>query len=153
MWTLYAWVLEPYGWFEVPRQAILAKVQGFGIRSTAAYVGLGVFYALFHSGLEEYYWRWFVFGQLTRVAPLKAAIVISSLGFMAHHVLLLAMYFGWASPLTLFFSLSIAIGGALWAWLYHWSGSISGPWVSHLLVDAGIFGIGFLIVKSPFVTS
>ena len=41
-----------------------------------------------------------------------------SLGFMAHHVVLLATFFGWDSPLAYLFSLAIAVGGAFWAWLY-----------------------------------
>ena len=35
-----------------------------GPADTGKYVALAVFYALVHSLLEEYYWRWFVFGQL-----------------------------------------------------------------------------------------
>ena len=62
---------------------------------------------------------------------------------MAHHVLVLATFFGWSSPATYVFSLAIAIGGAYWAWLYARSGSLYGPWLSHLLVDAGIFLIGY----------
>jgi membrane protease YdiL (CAAX protease family) len=108
---------------------------------------VGVFYSLLHSLLEEYYWRWFVFGQLRRMAPVWIAIAISSLGFMAHHVIVLATYFGIAEPVTWIFSLAIAVGGAFWAWLYHRSGSLVGPWLSHLLVDGAIFWIGYEIVE------
>ena len=60
--------------------------------------------------------------------------------------LILGTYFGWTSPATWLFSLAIAIGGAAWAWLYHRSGSLVGPWLSHLLVDAAIFVIGYHLV-------
>ena len=76
------------------------------------------------------------------------ALLISSLGFMAHHVLLLATYFSWSSPAMYFFSLSVAVGGAAWGWLYERTGSLYGAWFSHLLVDAAIFVIGFAIVHS-----
>jgi membrane protease YdiL (CAAX protease family) len=75
--------------------------------------------------------------------PLGPAIAISSLGFMAHHVLLLGLFFGWVSPLTYLFSMSVMIGGAFWAWLYNRSGNLVAPWLSHALIDAAIFVVGF----------
>jgi membrane protease YdiL (CAAX protease family) len=61
-------------------------------------------------------------------------------------VLVLQLYFGWTSPLTWLFSAGVAIGGAFWAWLYNKSGSLYGPWLSHALVDAAIFAIGYDLV-------
>ncbi len=147
-WLLFRFVLEPIPAFQTAIEPIRAKVAGFGIDSVTKYAALGAFYSLAHSFLEEYYWRWFVFGQLRRLVPLSAAILISSLGFSAHHVLVLAHYFGWTSPLTLLFSASVAIGGAFWAWLYNRTGSLLGPWLSHLVIDAGIFLIGFQLVRA-----
>lgn len=40
-------------------------------------------------------------------------------------------------------TLAVAVGGAFWAWLYHRSGSLLGPWISHMLVDAAIFGVSY----------
>lgn len=110
-------------------------------------MALAIFYTLCHSFLEEYYWRWFVFGGLRKYAADWLANVISSLGFMAHHVILLAVYLGWDSPLTWLFSASIAIGGMFWAWLYARQGTLMMSWFSHALVDAAIFGLGFWIVR------
>lgn len=126
---------------------IRAKVTGFGIDSAWKYALLGVFYSLIHSLLEEYYWRWFVFGQLRRSLPFAAAATISSLGFMAHHVLVLGKFFGFASPAAWLLSACVAVGGAVWAWLYERTGSLVGPWASHLLVDAAIFAVGYDIVR------
>ena len=61
-------------------------------------------------------------------------------------MILLATYFGWGSPLTWLCSFCVGIGGAVWAWLYHSTGRLRIPWISHLIVDAGIFGLGYLIV-------
>jgi membrane protease YdiL (CAAX protease family) len=130
---------------------IREKTSGFGIHSVWKYAALGAFYSLCHSLLEEYYWRWFVFGQLKRAAPLDSAIVISSLGFMAHHVLLLGKFFGFASWAAWAFSGCVAVGGAVWAWLYHRTGSLLGPWLSHLLVDAAIFAIGYDLVSDLLI--
>jgi uncharacterized protein len=126
--------------------AIRAKVAGVGVASLPRFAALGIFYALGHSLMEEYYWRWFVYGQLRGLTRPSLAVVISSLGFMAHHVCVLGLYFGWTSGLTMFFSVSVAVGGMLWAWLYRRHGSLYGVWLSHLLVDAGIFAVGYDLV-------
>lgn len=144
MLGLYFFWLKPAGFFAGPvTEEVKEKLKGFGITSLAAYAVLAVFYSLVHSLLEEYYWRWFVFGRLRNLTPLTAAVAISSVGFAAHHVLLLAKYFGWDSPATWLFSAGVAIGGAVWAVVYQRSKSLLGPWLSHLLVDAAIFAIGY----------
>ncbi|MCA9230112.1 MAG: CPBP family intramembrane metalloprotease [Planctomycetales bacterium] len=127
--------------------AIRQKLTGMALDQSWKFIALGAFYSLFHSLLEEYYWRWFVFGQLRQMITLGKAVVVSSLGFMAHHVIVLGAYFGYASPETWLFSFSIAIGGAFWAWLYQRSRSLLGPWLGHLLIDAAIFTIGYDIVR------
>ena len=144
MLALYFFWLKPAGFFAGPvADEIRGKLKGFGVTSLAAYAVLAVFYALVHSLLEEYYWRWFVFGRLRKLQPLGAAVAISSLGFALHHVLVLAKYFGWDSPATWLFSAGVAIGGAVWAIVYQQSKSLLGPWLSHLLVDGAIFLIGY----------
>ena len=135
----------------VPAEAeIRSKVAGMGIASSGAYAALGLFYALGHSGLEEYYWRWFVYRQLRAVTSFRTALIVSSLGFMAHHVLVLATFFGADSPATYLFSLAVAVGGGIWAAVYERCGSLIGPWVSHALVDAGIFLIGYDLIRETF---
>lgn len=141
----YLW-LEPDGLLEPAGAEVRDVLRRFGMDTPTRFLGLGVFISLLHSLLEEYYWRWFVFGGLRRLTSLWPAILISSLGFMAHHVLLLGKYFDGLSPATALFSLAVAVGGAVWAWVYHRSDSLLGPWLSHLLVDAGIFLVGYQMV-------
>jgi membrane protease YdiL (CAAX protease family) len=148
MTGLYFGLLKDSAVLKGATSEITAKVAGFGITSLWKYAALGLFYSLFHSLLEEYYWRWFVFGQLRRITRFAPAAAISSLGFMEHHVLVLGKYFGFDSPVTWLFSSCVAIGGAVWAWLYERTGSLLGPWLSHLLVDAAIFGIGYDLVRN-----
>ena len=143
MLGLYHFWLKPAGHFASVIPEVREKLKGFGITTLAAYAVLAVFYSLVHSLLEEYYWRWFVFGRLRNVVPLWGAVAISSVGFAAHHVLVLAKYFGWDSPATWLFSAGVAVGGAVWALVYQQSKSLLGPWLSHLLVDAAIFAIGW----------
>lgn len=147
MLALYYFVLGPRGFFTGPAEEVRQKVAEFGVKTVASFAVMGLFYSLVHSLLEEYYWRWFVFGQLRNQIPLWPAIAISSIGFTLHHILVLARYFGWNSPATWLFVAGIAIGGAAWAWLYNRTQSLYGPWISHLMVDAAIFWIGYDLVR------
>jgi membrane protease YdiL (CAAX protease family) len=142
----YVW-LGPVGLLTPASAAIHSKAAGFALDTPAGFFAMGAFYSVAHSLLEEYYWRWFVFGQLRRLIPVWPAILISSVGFMAHHVVILATYFGW-SPLTVLFSLGVAVAGVVWAWIYQRSGSLWGPWLSHLLVDAAIFIVGYDLIRN-----
>ena len=153
MMVLYHGWLKPLGYLGPQSPvagAVVDKVQGFGIDTIWKYIALCTFYSLIHSGMEEYYWRWFVFGQLGRLIPVNRAILVSAIGFMLHHVLLLATYFGWFSPATWLFSAAVAVGGAYWAWLYQRSDSLWGPWLSHLVIDAAIFIVGYDLVVGLF---
>lgn len=139
----YFTVLKPAGAFASAAEAVQEKVASFGVESLAGFVALAAFYSLVHSALEEYYWRWFVFGQLDRWLRPAPAIAVASLAFTAHHVLVVGYYFGWTSPFTWIASLGVAIGGAFWCWLYRTSGSLASPWLSHALVDAAIFLVAY----------
>ena len=146
MFAMYLMWLQPSRLFDSATEQILKKVTEIGISSRVTFLSVGLFYAFVHSGLEEYYWRWFVYGELKQQMPRGWAILFSSLGFMAHHVILLGIYFGFSSPLAYFFSAAVAVGGAVWAWWYDRQERILPCWVSHMIVDAGIFGLGYLIV-------
>jgi membrane protease YdiL (CAAX protease family) len=148
MLGLYFLLLKPAGLMELAVAPAQQKVIGMGLDTWGRYAALGVFYALIHSLLEEYYWRWFVFGQLRKLVPLLPAVLLASTAFAAHHLLLLGTYFGYGSWQTLVFSLAVGMGGAIWAVVYERTGRLWAPWISHLLVDAGIFLIGADVVRS-----
>ncbi len=146
MYGLYALVMVPSGQMEGPTIAAREKLTQLGLTSPVMLIGVAIFYSLIHSGLEEYYWRWFVYKGLAGEVSQPIAITVSALGFMAHHVLVLARYFTWTNPWTYGLSICIAVGGVLWAMLYHRYRTILGPWLSHMLVDAAIFAIGFQMI-------
>jgi membrane protease YdiL (CAAX protease family) len=138
-------ILEKKG---VPAR-VRAKVVEFGLDTPTGFLLLAGFVSLLHSALEEYYWRWFVFGRLRRLVPVGLAIAISSLAFMGHHLIVLAVYMpGLKAFVTLVLplSLGIAMGGAVWAWLYQRTGSIIAVWISHVLSDAGIMAVGYVML-------
>jgi len=141
--VLYHFVGKPAGFFDTAGDAIRQKIAGLGVGSVPRYAVLATFYSLVHSLLEEYYWRWFVFGQLRRLSSLPTAISISGLGFMAHHVCIISTFFGWFSPISLLLSAAVAFGGFLFAAIYQRTNSLYAPWISHAFVDAAIFLVGY----------
>jgi len=147
---LYFGWLRSADFFTLGAALMRQKMVDLGLDQAWKFAAVGVFYSVCHSLMEEYYWRWFVFGQLRRLTPLWLAVVVSSLGFMAHHVLVVGTYFGFFSAATWLFSLAIAIGGAFWAWLYDRTATLVGPWIGHLLIDAVIFWVGYDIARVLF---
>ncbi len=125
------------------RTVIGEKLAAFGIDTPAGFLLLALFYSAVHSLLEEYYWRWFLFGRLRRRMPAAAAIAASALAFTAHHVLVIGEFAGGYGPLTWLFALTVTAAGIFWAWLYERTGTLGGPWLSHALADAGLMGIGY----------
>ncbi len=146
MFAIYFLLIAPSEVAAGLTEMVKEKIGGLELDSIWKYVGLGCFYSLGHSFLEEYYWRWFMFDYLKKFTTKLWANVLSSLGFMSHHVVLLAFFFGWSSPLTYLLSLCIAVGGMFWAWQYDRTGHVLAPWISHMIVDAGIFGLGYFLI-------
>lgn len=151
MLALYFFGIKPSGLMQPLQATVWDKVNDMGLTAFWKYAAVGVFYSLAHSFLEEYYWRWFVFGQLRRERSLWVSMIVSSLGFMAHHVILLTMFFGFSSPLGYIFSLAVAVGGLAWAYIYENGRSLLGPWLSHMAVDAAIFMIGYDLVREQLL--
>ena len=145
--TYFFWV-KPQGYFDPLMQILHRKLFQYGIDNEKKYFILAAFYFIFHAFLEEYYWRWFVFGELTHIITFSKALLISSVGFMAHHFILLTVFFPDSFWIPFLFSFLAGLGGAFWAWLYFRSHSLLGPWLSHSLVDAAIFIIGYDLIKN-----
>jgi membrane protease YdiL (CAAX protease family) len=123
---------------------IRQKLADLEIVGPRAYIAVCVFLVFLHSLIEEFYWRWYAFGSLTRVWPLGVSYVLASLGFAAHHYVILGGYFSW--PGALGFGTGVGVGGAVWCWLYRRQGTIAGAWLSHALVDAAIFIVGYDLI-------
>ncbi len=124
-------------------EVVGAKLAAFGIGTAGGYFLFAAFYSVFHSLLEEYYWRWFVFGHLRRSLPVVTAAVLSSLAFMAHHVIVVGELAGAYDARTWLLASTVGIAGLVWAWLYQRSRSLYGSWISHALADAALLWIGY----------
>lgn len=150
MLIVYRFWLLPAGIMNPVRVEGETKLQALGMNGPEALIGLAVFYSLLHSGLEEWYWRGFVFAGWKGRIGTRASLLVSSLGFMSHHVLVLAKFFGWTSIWTYVASAGVAVGGGIWAWMLWRSRRLLPGWISHAMVDAAIFGIAWhLIFVAP----
>jgi len=138
-------------WMQIPplREIILAggsdvrgKVQSLGFLDH--FIFFAVFITLFHSFIEEFYWRWFVFGNLREVLPLPVAHAVAAVGFAAHHLVVTCQYY----PFWFAFGLAIcvAVGGLIWSLLFQRYNSLLGSWICHMCVDAGLMWVGYTMI-------
>jgi membrane protease YdiL (CAAX protease family) len=126
------------------------------IRSKAASLGIlnhywlfGLFVALVHSLIEEYYWRWFVYGRLRELVRPGSAHALAALAFAAHHIVITTQYFGAAWGLVL--GSLVGVGGALWSVMYERQRTLAGAWASHMAVDLGILAVGHKAVFGTYI--
>jgi membrane protease YdiL (CAAX protease family) len=141
---LYFVFLRDTSVFQESPDRIKHKLSEFGLNSPAGFALFAVVISIPHSLLEEYYWRWFVFGELRRLISMPAAVGLSSVAFGVFHIFQLNAFLpGHFFSAVLPFTACVTAGGAVWAWLYDRTGSVYGPWVSHFLVDASLFVIGY----------
>jgi len=122
-------------------QAEQIRLKVFQLGVLDHYLAFALFLSLVHSAIEEYYWRWFVFGTLRRLLSPQPAAVLSALAFASHHVVILSQYF--PLPIALLFGFAVALGGYMWCLMYERQRSLVGVWVSHVILDLVIFWIGY----------
>jgi len=137
--------------FEVFQNAagkINEQLDKIGIVGFWPYVMMTLLFSFPHAFLEEYYFRWFVFGRLRRKMTFAPAMLISSLSFSAHHLIVMGVYFGWDNPWAYFLAFSTGFGGAIWCWIYERSGSLLCIWIAHVLADIAVFWTGWLIISN-----
>lgn len=144
MWILYFVFLRGGAALAQTGDKIRAWLDKFGFNSAGGFITFALVISIPHSLLEEYYWRWFVFGWLKRRMGWLLAAVISGLAFMSHHVVVLAYYMpGHFWDRVMPFSLCVAVGGFVWAWIYYRSENLYAAWMSHFLIDAAIMVVGW----------
>jgi len=124
--------------------SIAASAAKTGLNQPGFYVAGAIYWITLNSLMEEYVWRWFVFKKFEAITSGGMAVVAAGLGFTAHHVIALAAQFNWA--VTVLGSLGVFIGGVTWSWLYLRYRSVWPCYLSHAIVDAPIFWIGYDLI-------
>ncbi len=125
-------------------QFFRSQIEKVGIGSKGRYLFICLYITLVNSLLEEYVWRWFVFRKCEILMGSKPAVLASGLFFTIHHVFALDAYFNW--KLTVLGSLGVFMGGISWSWLYQKYRSVWPGYLSHVIVDAVILGIGGFMI-------
>lgn len=122
------------------QDAIVAKIRDFHIGSFILFAAL---FSVMHSLFEEYYWRWFVLGAGKSIVG-SSAVLISSIAFGLHHIVILSQLF------PLWFALTGGIitmlAGWIWCGMTIKTNSILPAWISHFFADAAIMSIAFTLV-------
>ena len=115
-------------------------VREMGLGSPATFLTGATGWSLVNSLMEEYVYRWFVLHQCERLLRGPWAIAASAAVFTAHHVVAVSQYLDLL--FTVLASTGVFIGGVVWACLYHRYRSVWPCWLSHVLADSAVFGIG-----------
>ena len=124
---------------------IYERMAGMGIGNPALFIAFAIFVSFLHSALEEFFWRYFAFGQLRKLVPVGMAILLGSIGFALHHIVVLSQYI--PLGLAFLFGACVGIGGAVWCWLFNKTNSLVGAWISHMIVDLAIMWVGWEILQ------
>jgi membrane protease YdiL (CAAX protease family) len=121
-----------------------ASVRGMGLGEPARFLAAAAGWTLANSLMEEYVYRRFVFSQSERLFSTKGAILASAVVFTLHHIIAVSQYL---DPLLAgLASVGVFIGGVIWARLYARYRSIWPGWISHVLADVAVFGVGWWLL-------
>jgi membrane protease YdiL (CAAX protease family) len=121
-----------------------AQVREMGLGSAVPYLAGAAGWTFVNSLIEEYVYRWFIFRQCEALIKGPAAVFASAAIFCAHHVIAVSQYL---DPFFSFLaSTGVFVGAAIWSWLYQRYRSVWPCWISHVLADIAVFGIGWRLV-------
>lgn len=120
------------------------EVQEMGLHTALPYLAGAAGWTFVNSLMEEYVYRWFIFHQCAALTKGWVAVITTATIFTAHHVIAVSQYL---EPLfTLLASAGVFAGGVIWSWLYMRYRSIWPGWLSHVLADIAVFGIGWWLL-------
>jgi membrane protease YdiL (CAAX protease family) len=128
----------------ISQSELRAVVESVELDSPIAFLAGATYWLLINSLVEEYVYRWFVLRQCRALMPGPAAVAASAAVFTAHHVIAVSVYLD--ATLTVLASAGVFLGGALWSWMYLRYRSVWPGWISHVIVDIAVFGIGWQIL-------
>lgn len=116
------------------------EVREMGLNSAVPYVAGAAGWTFVNSLMEEYVYRWFIFRQCETLMKGAVAVIASAAIFTTHHVIAVSQYLD--PGFAILASAGVFIGGLVWSWLYLRYRSIWPGWISHVLADVAVFGVG-----------
>jgi membrane protease YdiL (CAAX protease family) len=136
-----AWLL---GVQNMDLEPLRTEAQAMGLDTVLPYLAGAAGWTFINSLMEEYVYRWFVFRHCEALMKGWAAVIASAAVFTAHHVIAVSQYLD--SLLAFLASAGVFAGGCAWSWLYMRYRSIWPGWLSHVLADLAVFGIGWWLL-------
>jgi len=120
------------------------EAQEMGLQTALPYLAAAAGWTFVNSLIEEYVYRWFIFRQCEALMKGTAAVFVAAAIFTAHHVIAVSQYL---DPLLTFLaSIGVFASGCAWSWLYMRYRSIWPGWLSHVLADIAVFGVGWWLL-------
>ena len=119
-------------------------VREMDLNSAVPYLAGAAGWTFVNSLMEEYVYRWFIFRQCETLMKGAVAVIASAAIFTAHHVIAVSQYLDPA--FTILASAGVFAGGVVWSGLYRRYRSIWPGWLSHVLADVAVFGIGWYLL-------
>lgn len=115
---------------------IQSKISSFGVEKH--YLAMALTVSFVHAMLEEYYWRWFLFGA-------SGKNVLSAAAFSLHHFVVLDFYYD--LPVAAVLTLLVFTGGLIFNALFARRDNVWGAWAAHAGADLFIFYAGWQILN------
>ncbi|XOV79848.1 MAG: CPBP family intramembrane glutamic endopeptidase [Aestuariibacter sp.] len=128
----------------VDPEEIKSAMREVGLLDSHKYLLLAAYWTFVNSLLEEYFWRWFIVSRARSLMSQKTAILVSAIGFVAHHFLAMSLYFDITTSLLA--CIGILVAGVFWSGLHLRYRNLLPCYISHILADAAIFGIGYYLL-------
>jgi|GEM_PF-4299664 len=123
------------------------------IYRTLSVLGLTENFLLYSAGIivlnslvEEFFWRYSIYGGLKSFFSMPVAAVVSSIGFAGSHMLYFIGLFDSLMIIT-FLTAASFVFGCFWVWLYEKTRSIPHVWINHMLVNLPLFYVEYLIIS------
>ena len=122
--------------------SITDKVTDMGVGEYFILFGLAL--SFLHSLIEELYWRGFCFGELKERIKPTYAVVVGAVAFSLHHYVVASAYF--ESQIAVIATIGVFMAGIAWNLCYLRYDNLVAAWVSHILADLAIMGIGWYVL-------
>ena len=141
--ALYWGLLRGTPGFLTAARAVDVKLDAAYVDTPLRFVLMAVFVCIVNAGLEEYFWRWFAFGELRKHSGPLAAALVTSLMFGLHHAVVLSKYFDGHPWTVAGLTLGTVLGGVMWCWMYQARGTLYAGLLSHLVIDVAVMSIAY----------
>jgi len=123
---------------------LVAKARSLGLLERYWLMALGI--SLGNALFEEYYWRAFIFGELSdRLASPAAVAAVGGALFGLHHVFAMGSLFppAWVA----LFVLGTMVAGAVWSAMRSAGVAIWDCYLSHVMADLAIMWVGWDMIS------